>query len=172
MRLVGEFMLEIGCVREAQSLCLGTQIIDSWFGHNTMNKMRVRARAGDRHFRSRSRIFETSGGRWDIAVRVEAVTGKLRLNDLQLWQCIISNSNFDPELELGFRGTVKLFVDSWIIAIKGYVGSGAVRKPLEEYVLSRGDFKNFSKLQIRMISNVWVRWKFDTRALRYGNLLR
>lgn len=79
-------------------------------------------------------------------MRLESITGKFQFRLVWRWQYVISNGDFDPELEFGFGSTVELLVDRRVVAVKSYVRSSTVREPLKEYVLMWGDGKKFSKL--------------------------
>lgn len=70
-----------------------------------------------------------------VAVRLESITREFHLSLLGRWQYIISNGDFDSELEFGFGSTVELLVDRWIVAVKSNVRSSTIRESLKEYVL-------------------------------------
>ena len=90
---------------------------------------------------------------------------------VELTHWSIGNSNLDTKLELGFGSTIELLVDGRVITIERYVSPSTVGKPLEEYVLSRRNSKELSKLQQKgSVSMQWmIQRKYDRRIRSNGS---
>ena len=86
----------------------------------------------------------------------KAVREQLWLDYVELTHWSVGNGDLDTKLELGFGSTIELLVDGRVIAIERYVSASTVGKSLEEYVLSRRDSEELSKLQHK--PSVSVQW--------------